>query len=153
MPATLRALWLRMPFRHMIALVIVLYVVKEQFPFSNFPMYSNFENEADVVYITDQSDQVQPMQKLFGTKSAQTKKTYVGELARLTNPQKRDTNAATAAERAQAGKTVLAGLIKRLRPKAVAPGTTALRLYLRTFMLHEHALSDAAPERLAEQSL
>ena len=153
LPAPILALWNRVPFRHMTVLVIVLFVVKEQFPFSNFPMYSNFDTEAGVIFVTDQNDQVVPMEKLFGTKSAQTKKTYLGEVGLLTNPQKRDTTTATAAERAAAGKVVLAGLVKRIRPKAIPPGTKALRLYLRTFMLKDRVLSDAAPERLAEQSL
>ena len=153
MLATLRALWLRIPFRHMIALVIALYVIKEQFPFSNFPMYSNFDTQAGVIFVTDQNDRVLAMGKVFGTKSAQTKKTYNGELGRLTNPHKRDSTEATADERAQAGKVVLAGLVKRVRRKEVPAGTSALRLYLRTFMLQDHALSDAPPERLAEQPL
>ncbi len=154
MPAMLRALWLRLPFRHMTLLVIALYVIKEQFPFSNFPMYSNFEPAADVIFVTDDKDQVQPMQKLFGTKSAQTKKTYNGELAHITNPLKRDTSTATAEERARAGKIVLAGLVKRLRSKTVPPGTHALRLYLRTFKLQDgQTQSDLPPERIAEQAL
>lgn len=153
MPPFLRTLWNRVPFHHMTVLVVALFLIKEQFPFSNFPMYSNFEPEADVIFVTDQNDGVVAMQKLFGTKSAQTKKTYNGELGRLTNPHHRDTEQATAEERAQAGKVVLAGLIKRLRPKGVPPGTKALRLYRRTFVLKDNVVGDVPPERLAEQTL
>lgn len=47
----------------------------EWFPFSNFPMYSNFEKTAYYVYITDLEDQPLPMAKLFAVPSA-VKKAY-----------------------------------------------------------------------------
>ena len=153
LPARLRALWSRVPFRHMTALVIALFVIKEQFPFSNFPMYSNFDTEADVIFVTDQNDQPLPMDRVFKTGSAATKKTWKGEVALLVNPGKRDTNDATAAERAEAGRTVLAALVKRMRAKEIPAGTTSLRLYLRTFALDGDVFIDSAPDRLAEQSL
>ncbi|MDB6137752.1 MAG: hypothetical protein JWO94_824, partial [Verrucomicrobiaceae bacterium] len=80
MLAPLRALWFRVPFRHMIPVVITLFIVKEQFPFSNFPMYSNFDTEADVIFITDQNDHVLPMDKVFRSGSSTAKKAYKKEL-------------------------------------------------------------------------
>jgi hypothetical protein len=137
----------------MTALVLTLFIIKEQFPFSNFPMYSNFDNEAEVLFISDQTDRPVAMDKVFRTGSAATKKTYKGELGRLCTPQKRDTKDATAEERAAAGKTVLIGMVKRIKPNSLPPGTTALRLYLRTFALNDGVLSEVPAELLAEQSL
>ena len=149
----LRPWWLRLPFRHMTALVLALYIIKEQFPFSNFPMYSNFDTEADVIFVADQSDQPVPMSKVFRTGSAATKKTYKAELSDICNPKGRDTNDATLEERQQAGAKVLGSLKKKIKPGVLAQSTTALRLYRRTFVLEGNRLSDRAPERLAEVSL
>lgn len=149
----LRAIWLRVPFRHMTTLVIALFVIKEQFPFSNFPMYSNFDEEADVIFVANQNDQPVPMSKVFRTGSAQTKKTYKAELGKLTASHHRDSKLATPSERAQAGGIVLSELIKRIKPGVLPAKTTSLRLYRRTFALKDDILSDTAPERIAEQSL
>ncbi|MDB6116707.1 MAG: hypothetical protein JWO08_488 [Verrucomicrobiaceae bacterium] len=152
MLAHLRALWLRVPFHHMIPVVIMLFLIKEQFPFSNFPMYSNFDSEADVVFITDQNDKVQPMDKVFRSGSSTAKKAYKKELGKITSKRKRDTKEATAPERAAAGKIVLADWVAIAKPGALAPEIKALRLYRRTFELVDGRLSDKAPELLAEQT-
>lgn len=146
----LRMLWLRLPFPAMMVLVLALYLIREQFPFSNFPMYSNISNEADVVFVTDQNDQPLPMKALFKTGSASTKKTYKKELAELTNPAGRDSDHANAEERAAAGREALALLTSRLVRKAVPEGTTALRFHVRTFRAGVNPDDGPAPELLAE---
>lgn len=148
-----RRLWLRAPFRHMTALVLALYVIKEEFPFSNFPMYSNFDTEADVIFVTDQAGQPVPMSKVFRTGSAATKKTYKAELSELCNPKGRDTNDSTLEERQQAGAKVLGSLKKKIKPGSLPKETTGLRFYRRTFVLEGSRLADREPERLAEVGL
>ena len=151
--SVLKTIWQRLPFRHMTALIVALFVIKEQFPFSNFPMYSNFDNEADVIFVTDQNDEPVPMDQVFRTGSAATKKTYKGELARIVNPLGRDTNDATAEERAAAGLIALKGLQKRIKPGSLAEGTSALKIYRRTFRLEGDQFIDLEPEQLAEVKL
>lgn len=148
----LRALWFRVPFRHMIPVVIALFIIKEQFPFSNFPMYSNFDTEADVIFVTDQKDAVLPMDKVFRSGSSTAKKAYKKELGKITAKTKRDTKEATAPERAAAGKIVLGDWAATVKPGSLSAETTALRLYRRTFELVDGHLSDKAPELLAEQA-
>ena len=53
--------WFRPPFPAMLLLVLALYLIREEFPFSNFPMYSNISEEADVTFVTDQNNQPLPM--------------------------------------------------------------------------------------------
>jgi hypothetical protein len=152
--ARLRSLWARVPFRHMTALVIALYVIKEQFPFSNFPMYSNFDSEADVVFVTDQKGDPLAMDKVFSSGGSSTaKKAYKKELGKLTNPNKRDSKQATAQERQTAGAIVISDWHAKLRRNSVPPGTTAIRLYRRTFELKDGRLGDDTPELLAEKPL
>jgi hypothetical protein len=155
-PQAFISLWQRIPFRPMSLLVVVLFLIKEEFPFSNFPMYSNFDEEADVVFITDQNNNALPMEPLFGKGSAGTKKIYEAELALLCNKDKRDTEQATAAERQQAAQTTLAGLVKKLKSKALPSGTTDLRFQLRTFAYdaqQSRVLLDRPAELLASQKL
>lgn len=150
----LHSFWRAIPFRPMTLLVVAMFFIKEEFPFSNFPMYSNFDEEADVVFVTDQNDAPLPMEALFGTGSAGTKKRYEAELATLCNTSGRDTEQSTAAERQAAGRVELAGLTKKLKAKALRSGTTELRFYLRTFSLQDGRVrADLAPELLAKQTL
>jgi hypothetical protein len=151
--SSLNAFWTWLPFRHVTALTLALYLVKEQFPFSNFPMYSNFDTEADVLFITDQADQPVPMSRVFRTGSAATKKVYKAELSDICNPKGHDTEKATLEERQQAAAVVLASLKKKIKPGSLPEGTTALRLQMRTFALEGSELKDRQPERLAEVTL
>jgi hypothetical protein len=148
-----REAWFRPPFPAMLALVLALYVIREEFPFSNFPMYSNISEEADVTFVTDQNDQPLPMKQLFKTSSGTSKKMYKKELGTITNAQGRDSEQATAEERARAGKAVLEMLVPRLVAKAVPPGTTALRFHVRTFRAGVGPEEGPAPEKLAEHPL
>ena len=138
----LRAFWPKVPFRHMTVMVVALFVIKEQFPFSNFPMYSNFDTEADVVYIADQKGSPVSMDAVFRSGSSTAKKAYKKELGKLTQPSKRDTKEATADERAAAGKIVLGDWYSNMRKERLPAGTTAIRIYRRTFELKNGKLSD-----------
>lgn len=151
--ARFQSFWQRVPFRHMTALVILLFVVKEQFPFSNFPMYSNFDTEADVVYIADQKGEPVSMDAVFRSGSSTAKKAYKKELGKILAPQKRDSKQSTPDERKSAGAIVLGDWHANLRRDRLPPGTTAIRLYRRTFELKDGKLGDDTPELLAEKSL
>jgi hypothetical protein len=147
--------WLRLPFRHMTALVLLLYVVGEQFPFSNFPMYSNFGLEADVMFVTDQNDQPVLMKPLLKTSSSSAKKRYKKELSNLCKKSGHHIDEATTEEKQKAGSMVLKTLIEDLDQRRLQPDTRELRLYLRTFVFDREAdhVREHAPERLASQTL
>jgi hypothetical protein len=149
----LRRFGTKLPFPVMLVMVLALYLIREEFPFSNFPMYSNISEEADVTFVTDQNDQPLPMKALFKTSSGSSKKMYKKELSALTNPAGRDSDHATAEERAKAGKAVLDSLILRLRRPAVPPTTTALRFHVRTFRAGIDPDDGPTPEKLAEHPL
>ena len=136
----------------MTAVVLALFLIKEQFPFSNFPMYSNFDTEADVIFVTDQNDQVLPMTKVFRNGSSTAKKAYKKELGKLTAKRKADSSEANEAERAAAGRIVLGDWATKVKDGSLTAGTKSLRLYRRTFQLVDGKLSDRKPELLAEQS-
>ncbi len=149
----LRRVWRWIPFPAMTLLVLALYLIREEFPFSNFPMYSNISEEADVMFVTDDKDQPLPMKALFKTSSATSKKMYKSELAEITNPQGRDSEQATAEERQQAGTKTLDKLTGRLIDAAIPPGVSALRLKIRTFNAGHGAEGGPPAELLAEHKL
>jgi hypothetical protein len=144
--------WRRLPFPAMTVLVVALYLIKERFPFSHFPMYSRISTEADVILVTDQLDQPVAMRPVFKTSSASAKKMYKKELAAITNPLGRNSEDATAEERRQAGRLLLATLEQRLIAPAVPDGVSELRLKLQTFRVGEDP-DDAEPEFLAALSI
>lgn len=150
-PSRLRRWWLKVPFRHVTAVVLACYLIGDQFPFSDFPMYSNFDTEADVYFVTDQNDQPLAMKRTFKTPSSGTKKRFKKELGKIVNPSGRDTKEAKPDELARAGKIVLNSLVEDVRLAAVPEGTTAFRLYRRTFRMENDTPSDDKPELLAEQ--
>ncbi len=146
----LATLWQNIPFRPMTLLVLALFVIKERFPFSNFPMYSNIDDKADVVFVTDQNDKPLPMKAVFKTSSGSSKKMLNTEIKKLTNPKGRDSADATPEELRTAGLAVLETLKARLRRDAMPPETTVLRFYRKTFRAGEQGVGREKPELLAE---
>ena len=150
LPPRLAVIWQRLPFRAMLCVVLFLFVVKERYPFSNFPMYSNLDAEADILYVTDQADQAVPMDAVFRTGSGTSKKMYKKELNALTKTTGRKLEDATPEDRALAGRAVMGTLVERLRPQKMPSGVTQLRLYRKTFRMEDTGLAHLEPERLAE---
>jgi hypothetical protein len=146
-------IWRAVPFGPMFVLVLFLFGVKEYYPFSDFPMYSNLDHEADIIYLTDQADQALPMQKVFRTGSGTAKKMYKKELNALTKTTGRKLVHATAEDRAAAGRAVMATMLHRIRFWQMPPGVSQLRLYRKTFRLGENGAAPLEPERLVEQPL
>ncbi|MEY4482859.1 MAG: hypothetical protein RL693_311, partial [Verrucomicrobiota bacterium] len=134
----LKQLWQKVPFRHVLLLVVLLAIIKEQYPFSDFPMYSHLDAESDVLYVTDQDDRVLPMEKIFGTGASTQKKVYMTELKSICNPKKRDTRDALPEEKQQAGSQLMDKLMPKLKSEklaAIGPTTKSLRIYYKVYTL------------------
>lgn len=152
----LKQLWQKVPFRHVLLLVIFLAIIKEQYPFSDFPMYSHLDAESDVLYVTDQDDNVLPMEKLFGTGASTQKKVYMTELKSICNPKKRDTRDALPEEKQQAGSQLMDKLMPKLkRDKLAAMSSTAksLRIYYKVYTLDAGNISTGTSQLVAERPL
>lgn len=59
---------------------IALVGIGDQFPFSPFPMYSNIDSSADVLFVTNRKDEPLAISSLFDVGSAQAKKRFEKEL-------------------------------------------------------------------------
>lgn len=92
--------------------VVALALIGDEFPFSDFPMYSNFDSEVRVVYLADQKGEPLPCQRVAGTASSQVKKRYKAARRKLGGP--REDNGDPHLRR-NAGAMVLEDLIQRIR--------------------------------------
>jgi hypothetical protein len=140
--AFLRSLLLRLPFRFHWALVILMGAViplltartakpGEFYPFSNFPMYSSFEPDTYLVFITDLEDKPLPISTVFATSASDVKKTYDRKLGELKPRAPKGTRKVNlpAPLKKEAADATLAALVKRVSPSPHLAGKTGLRLH------------------------
>ena len=154
--ALLQRYWRRLQIRHVLVVTILLVVIGEQYPFSNFPMYSKVDDESDVLFITDQNDKPLPMHTLFGTSTSTQKKVYMAELKKICNPKKRDTADAKPEEQREAGGKLMEKLFPRLkrdRLASVGEGITTMRVYYKIFTLDGGDIAASKPVLVAERPL
>jgi hypothetical protein len=84
-PAT-ESLWQRIrsvPLALMVAMVVGLYLIGDEYPFSNYPMYSNFDEEALIFFISDENGTPLEMREVFDKSASDAKKIYKNHLQRL----------------------------------------------------------------------
>ena len=144
-----------MPFRDLVTIVVALYFIGEWFPFSNFPMYSNFDEEARVVFVTDEHGEALPMKRLFRRASSSSKKMYKSRLNRICREKGIKTEDAGDDERRAAAAWVLDELLKLKRPKRfeeLTAGKSGLQLGIERIILDDGAMRNERTV-LAEVSL
>ena len=147
----IRKLWMRVPFRHMLLAILILWVVgwKQPYPFTRFPMYSNFGEKAEVMFVADQENKPMALVPVFHTLSSAVKKRYYTELKKLIKGA-RDSSKATNEERTAAAKIILAGLMADVEPSKIPKDAKVFRLRCRTFQLTKGKLTEAPEVTLAE---
>lgn len=150
--------WRLIPFRHVLVMTAFLSFwgdddFGQQYPFTDFPMYSHLDAESDVLYVTDQADKTLPFHTLFGTKTSTQKKVFISELKKICNPKKRDTRDALPEERKEAGAKMAEKLMPKLKRDRVPAGVTALRFHYKVFRADGDKIAESAPQLVAEQPL
>jgi hypothetical protein len=129
-----------MPFRDVATVVVALYFIGERFPFSNFPMYSNFDEEARVVFVTDESGGVLPIKQLFRRASSSSKKMYKARLNRICRENGTGPDDASEDDRRAAAAWVLDELLKLKRPRSfeeLTAGKAKLQLGIERIILED----------------
>ena len=66
----------RIPLKLCLLVTVVCLVVKEEFPFSHFPMYESFSDYSFTVYIADRDGEPIPVQSLTSQKTSKLKKIF-----------------------------------------------------------------------------
>jgi hypothetical protein len=105
-------LLLRVPFREVWLSVALLLIAGENYPFSNFPMYSRLEDEAVYFVVLNGRGEMLPYVTTFRSRSTYVPKALKAERRKL---EKEGVSSDAALE--QAGRNVLRYLIERAEPQ------------------------------------
>lgn len=90
-------------------------IIKEQYPFSHYPMYSGWSHRTHYFYIADEDGPIKAKQ-VFKVSVPRTKKLYGGILGDLKDEQKKSYDEMTSADHQEAGRR----LLEQLRQNAPA---------------------------------
>jgi len=97
--------WNRIPLKAMLALTIACLLVREQYPFSNFPMFGSFVGQTYYLYLADQSGKPLPA-LAFSVPTNGIKKFYDGRLRKLKKASRKGEKLASMDDRAVAEETL-----------------------------------------------
>ena len=111
-----RAFLRRLPCKPLLVLTVLCLTLKEQYPFSHFPMYSSFTNRTYYVYLADGADQPLPTVTTVGVSTPTLKKIYDREVRRALRDWQVRRQELTAEQKQQIGGPIL----ERLRSSATA---------------------------------
>ncbi len=129
----------------LVVIALLLQWIGEEFPFSNFPMYSNLSTKSDYLYLTNEEDQPLGCQSIFNLKTDVLKKMYNARLKEL-----KGKSLDAADGRRQAGRKTLADLSSRQTEKVLQiVGVGGLRLY-RVELTRTRGKIDSSTELLVE---
>jgi hypothetical protein len=105
-------LLLRIPFREVWLSVVLLLIVGENYPFSNFPMYSSLEEESVYLVVENGRGEMLPYVTTFRSRS-----TYVPKALKAERRKLEQSGISPEAALTQAGKNVLLYLVGRAEPQ------------------------------------
>ena len=117
--------------------VFLCLLLKENFPFSHFPMYESFSDYSFVVYVADKNGDPMPVQAITSVKTSKLKKIFNdGQKAERKRLEKEGVEIEgyrfmSAAQRQPAGEKTLEWLFRKSKPEGLAQLEEAapLRLY------------------------
>ncbi|MEM8955800.1 MAG: hypothetical protein AAGD22_16720 [Verrucomicrobiota bacterium] len=69
-----------MPLKVVAVLVVLCLLLRENFPFSHFPMYSSFSRNSYYVYVADANHEPIPIEEITSIRTSALKKAYQGKL-------------------------------------------------------------------------
>lgn len=130
-PLQIGARWIgRLELAPLLLLTAACLVIGEQYPFSDFPMYSSFGRSTYYVYLADQADAPVHARELVGMITPTLKKVYDGEMRREAKALRVPRRRLTPEQKRVVGERILARL-KTTVPaqEAGAAFPAALRLY------------------------
>ncbi len=81
----------QLPLKTLLGVTAICLVVREEFPFSHFPMYGSFSNYTYYVYVTGEDGAPLPLNRLTGVRAANLKKIYDSEIKVLRGETKKRT--------------------------------------------------------------
>jgi hypothetical protein len=71
------------PLKFLAIVTILNLLLKENYPFSHYPMYSKFNNESRYIFITDENENPLPIKNIFRINTEFLKKVYMNEVRKI----------------------------------------------------------------------
>ena len=144
-----------------IGVTITCLAVKENFPFSHYPMYSNFDDQTYYVWLADSNGEPIPVQKVTYMRLGKIKKIYNTGLQKVREnsrnakgkkPRKRDL---TLTQRRPPGDETLRWIYANSRPYAqeILREAAPLRLYQVDIRIEENHVIEDPAELVGELTL
>lgn len=103
----------RVPFREVWLSVAVLLVIGEQFPFSNFPMYSSLDDKSFYYVVTDSQNRPLPYATVFRFRASHASKAFRSEARKAGK-----SGLSEEESKRQAAGSLLAFLLERAEPES-----------------------------------
>ena len=139
-----------------VALLIANMALRDNYPFSHYPMYASFSDHTYYVYVAGKDDKPLALQEVTdGIRTSKLKKPYNSDLDKKRRQLGKRTRHLSAEERREAGEQALAQVYRNCNPAArerlekLAP----LRLYHVDIYMEEGKVDERPPQFIAEIDL
>lgn len=140
-----------------VALLIANMALRDNYPFSHYPMYASFSDHTYYVFVADKDDKPIALQKVTkGIRTSKLKKPYNRDLDKKRKELgKRRTRHLTAEERREAGEQALAQVYRNCNPvaKASLEKLAPIKLYHVDIYMEEGRVDERPPQFIAEIDL
>lgn len=145
----------RMPLKTCILVIALCLILKENYPFSHFPMYSSFSDQTFFVYISDANDKPIPIEVLTAIRTGRLKKVYDTQLRAVSKKLGKRKRELTVEERHDIGLETLRWFFSSSRD-AVKPTLKKyklIKLYHVDLTIEDGEVKEHAPQMIAEFNL
>jgi len=132
--------FLDLPIKTLFILTILNLIVKENYPFSHYPMYATFSQYSNFVFITDEEDKPIPTSKVFGVKSNFIKKIYMSEVKKISLKKNMEPWELSVSDLNKPGELTLDYLIANADSSYIAKHFKSLKLYDTTICLKDRQI-------------
>lgn len=145
-----------LPVKACVALLIANMALRDNYPFSHYPMYASFSDHTYYVYVAGKDDKPLALQKVTdGIRTSKLKKPYNTDLDKKRKELGKRTRHLSAEERREAGEQALAQIYRNCNPVArerlekLAP----IRLYHVDIYMEKGRVDERPPQFIAEIDL
>ncbi len=143
------------PIKLCVALTILNFAARDNYPFSHFPMYDRFTDHTFYVYVGDRDGQPVPVQELTSIRTSRLKKPYDKDLDQIRKGLGKRKRELSVAERGPAGERALLQLYRSSSEVAQAQlaELSPLRLYHVDIYMRDGEIVEEEPALIAEVEL
>lgn len=145
----------RMPLKTCLLVIVLCLVLKENYPFSNFPMYSSFSDHTFFIYVSDADDQPIAIEVLTAIRTGRLKKVYDTQLRSIAKKLGKRKRELTVEERHDIGLETLRWFFSSSRDevKPYLKKYKIIKLYHVDITIDDSEVAEHSPQLVAELDL